>query len=279
MRKTSPPTGLFNITDAIAEIARLLVSCLLLLALTPAWADAKLRGRVVSVAGGDTLTLIDAQHREHKLRLAYIDAPELGQTFGDEAQSALAAMVLNKEVDALPQGKAADGTMRVEVIDPSGNNVGLTLLRHGLAWHDYFERQPAAEREQYRAASQEAQRDRRGMWALDRLEAPRDYRARREQLLRWWLYVAAGLAALLLVSGAFAIYGDRLEAWLAKQDELEKSRAEGYRLARIASEAEADERQRTREIANREMDRLATERHALEASMGRTRMSHSDPSD
>jgi len=241
-------------------IGRLLASFLLALALTPAWGGAVLQGRVVSVTGGDALTLIDALHHEHKLRLAYIDAPELGQTFGDEAQSALAALVLNRDIEAQTLGQAADGSIKAEVKGPNEKNVNLELLSRGLAWHDYFERQPAAEREQYQAASLEAQRGRRGMWALDRLESPRDYRARREQVLRWWLYAVAACAALLLLSGISAIFGDRLEAWLAKQDELEQSRAKDYRLAQVASTAEETERQRTREIANREMDRLASER-------------------
>lgn len=247
-----------------ALAARLLASYLLALFLTPASADALLHGRVVSVTGGDALTLVDEQHHEHKLRLAYIDAPELGQTFGDEAQSALAAMVLNRDVEAQVQGKAADGSTQAEVISPTGKNVNLELLSRGLAWHDYFDRQPAAEREQYQAASLNAQRERRGMWALDRIEPPKDYRARREQVLRWWLYIISACALLLALSAIFAIHGDRIEAWLSKQDELEKSRAENYRQAQVASAAEEAEKQRTREIANREMDRLAAKRRTDE---------------
>lgn len=234
--------------------------------MVPAWAEEALYGRVIGVAAGDSLTLMDAQRREYRLRLAGVDAPELRQPFGDEAQSALAAMVLNREVKARVLGPASDGDVPAEVIGPAGSNVNLELLSRGLGWFDYVERLPAAERERYQAASTEAQRERRGLWALDQLEAPRDYRSRIERAVRWWLYVVAFCAVLAGLAGIYAIYGVRIDAWLAKQDELERRRAEDARLAKIASEEETAERERTREVANREMDRLAAEKRVREQS-------------
>lgn len=225
-----------------------------------------MRGRVVGVVGGQALTLLDMQGREHKIRLAYIDTPELAQTFGREAQTALASMVLNQEINLRVLGKAADGSTQAEVIGPHGSSVNVELLRRGLAWHVNFERQPTADHVRYQAALLDAQRDRRGMWALDQLELPKDFRARRAQLLRWWLYAIATCAALLAFSGIFAVYGPRIEAWLAKQEDQERSRSHQYRQARDASEAAAAEKNRTREIADREMDRLATERRQQQKS-------------
>ena len=37
---------------------------------------ADLRGRVVAVSDGDTVTVLDAERHQHKVRLAGIDAPE-----------------------------------------------------------------------------------------------------------------------------------------------------------------------------------------------------------
>lgn len=53
---------------------------ILLLAL-PAWASA-LTGRVVAIADGDTLTILDSSNRQHKIRLAEIDTPEKAQPYG-----------------------------------------------------------------------------------------------------------------------------------------------------------------------------------------------------
>jgi len=42
----------------------------------------ELTGRVVSVHDGDTITVLDADKKQHKIRLAGIDAPEIKQAFG-----------------------------------------------------------------------------------------------------------------------------------------------------------------------------------------------------
>lgn len=168
----------------------LALACLLVLGLTQPLAAAagKVVGQVVSVTGGDVITLIDAQQRELKERLAFVDAPELGQPFGDEAQSALSGMVLGRQVTAQLHGQDGDGITRAEVVEPHGHVVNLELVRRGLAWHDYFDAQPKLERDKYQAAVAAAQQVRQGIWALDRLEPPRDCRARAGQAMRWWLY-------------------------------------------------------------------------------------------
>ena len=57
------------------------VAAILALVLTSAEA-ATLSGRVVGVHDGDSITVLDASHTQHKIRLAGIDAPELKQAFG-----------------------------------------------------------------------------------------------------------------------------------------------------------------------------------------------------
>ncbi len=227
-----------------------------------AGADTKVSGQVVSVSGGDVIMLVDALRRQHRLRLAFIDAPELGQPFGAEAQSALAAMVLGREVTAIVRVEVDDGTTKVEVIEPHGHLVNVELVRRGLAWHDYFDAQTKSERDQYQEALKAAQQARQGMWALDRLAPPRGYHVRAGPFVRWWFYAAISLCGLTLLGLLFTIYVKQITAWLETQDELTKSSAEARRLAWIQSEVKEKERESTREIAHREMNRLAANRHA-----------------
>ena len=55
-------------------------------------------GRVVKVADGDTLTLLDAANNQHKIRLNAIDAPEKDQAFGQKSKQRLSDYVFGKEV-------------------------------------------------------------------------------------------------------------------------------------------------------------------------------------
>lgn len=225
----------------------------------PAGATDTVQGRIVQVAGGDTITFVDAQQREHQFRLAFIDAPVPGQPFADEAQSALSAMVLGRHVKVQLRGRDKDGIAEVEVVEPHGHVVNLELVRRGLAWRDYFDAQAQPDREQYQAALLEAQRARQGLWSHDRVEAPRDFRARVNQHMRWWLVAVAGLACFCLLGLIFSVYEKRLTAWIERQDQISKESAEARRQAHIQAEAEQAGRDRVREIANREMDRLAAE--------------------
>ncbi len=250
----------------MADFAKwLLWTCLIgLSADAPALADEMIRGQIVSVSGGDVLKLVDAHSREYRLRLAFIDAPEAGQPFGDEAQSALSAMVLGRQVTAQLHGQGADGLTLAEVVEPNGHLVNLELVQRGLAWHDYFDMQLKSEQGKYQGAVASAQQTRQGIWTLDRLERPRDYRDRAGQALRWWLYAVAALSSVTLLGLIFSAYDTRISAWIERQDELIKSSAEAHRLARIQDDAEQVERDRNHKIANREMERLAALRRAAE---------------
>lgn len=116
-------------------------------------------GKVVSLADGDTLTVLDGANVQHKIRLWGIDAPERGQAFGTRSRENLAALCFGKPV-------------RVEVVDVDRyrREVGrvycgpvlanLAQVQAGMAW-DY--RQFDRGRE-FAAAEAEARAARRGLW-------------------------------------------------------------------------------------------------------------------
>ena len=60
----------------------MLIAFAVLVATLSAIAFAQLRGKVVAVAEGDTLTLLDTNKVQHKIRLTGIDASEI-ETVGN----------------------------------------------------------------------------------------------------------------------------------------------------------------------------------------------------
>ena len=71
----------------------------LLLALASRAVDAAtLDGRVVGVSDGDTVTVLDADRQQHKIRLGGIDAPEKAQPFGQRSKENLSRMVFGNDV-------------------------------------------------------------------------------------------------------------------------------------------------------------------------------------
>ena len=72
--------------------------------------DTEIRGRVVKVADGDTITILSTPGRagsmtppssaptQHKIRLYGIDAPESHQAFGQKSKQYLSSLVFGKDV-------------------------------------------------------------------------------------------------------------------------------------------------------------------------------------
>jgi endonuclease YncB( thermonuclease family) len=61
-------------------------------------AAAELRGRVVGISDGDTLTLLTDRRQEVRLRLAEIDTPERGQPYSERSRQLLSDLVYGKSV-------------------------------------------------------------------------------------------------------------------------------------------------------------------------------------
>ena len=83
--------------------ARVIALCFLVFLSIAASADS-LTGKIVKVADGDTLYVLDANNEQHKIRLAGIDAPERKQAHGLASRKHLASIVAGKQVKAIPPG-------------------------------------------------------------------------------------------------------------------------------------------------------------------------------
>jgi endonuclease YncB( thermonuclease family) len=117
-------------------------------------------GKVVAIADGDTLTVLDDSKVQHKIRLAGIDAPESKQPFGAKSRENLAGKVFGKvvRVDVIDVDRYRRQVGRIYLGD---RFVNLEMVRDGFAWRYPQYDKPG----EFTAAECEAREKRRGLWA------------------------------------------------------------------------------------------------------------------
>ena len=156
---------------------RLGLAAWLLLAACAVQAAGTLHGKVVGVADGDTVTVLDARKKRHKIRLQGIDAPELRQAFGRQSRRALAALCQRQRarVEVLEQDVSGRSVARVQC---QGVNVAQAQVRAGMAWvaPGYVRGDGGLQ-----ALERQARQRRVGLWAQPRPTPPWAYRHRRSR--------------------------------------------------------------------------------------------------
>ncbi|HEX8140352.1 MAG TPA: thermonuclease family protein [Pyrinomonadaceae bacterium] len=137
-----------------------------------------IEGKVVKVSDGDTITVLDKENRQHKIRFQGIDAPESKQEFGQVSKDNLARMILGKEVKVIWSKQDKYGrTVGKVLLD--GRDINIEQVKAGLAWHykKYSDEQPPEDRVTYAAAETEARAARRGLWQDPNPTPPGEWRA------------------------------------------------------------------------------------------------------
>lgn len=139
--------------------------------------QASVVGRVVAIADGDTLTVLDSNKRQHKVRLQGIDAPERRQAFGVRARQHLSDLVFNKNVEVRVDKKDRYGRS-VSVVMLDGTDINLAMIQAGFAWHykQYEREQSDAERVAYAEAEENARKAKKGLWTDAAPTPPWEYR-------------------------------------------------------------------------------------------------------
>lgn len=140
-------------------------------------AEKQYTGRVTAVADGDTLRVTDSHGAKHKIRLAYIDAPELQQAHGHAARQALSEAVLGQTV-AVEVFETDRYKREVAKVNLNGRDLSLAQLEQGHAWHYVSiakRRQNKADYAAYAYAEAKA-RQTAGLWRGKNAQAPWDFR-------------------------------------------------------------------------------------------------------
>lgn len=129
-------------------------------------------GRVVAVADGDTLTILDVANTQIKIRLAAIDAPEKTQAFGNHAKQQLSDLCFSKNATLKVVSNDRYGR-KVGDVYCAGTNANLEMVKSGLAW--VFRKYDKGFEYLY-ASEEEARTAKRGLWAEPNPIAPWDWR-------------------------------------------------------------------------------------------------------
>ena len=151
--------------------------CAALLFATFKCSAANIEGKVIKVADGDTVTVLDAGNKQHRVRLTGIDAPERHQAYGGKSTESLVDLVYLKKVTV--QSSGTDRYKRVlGKILLDGLDVNLEQVKRGLAWHykHYQRDQPSEDRVSYSYAETQARQGRTGLWGGDLQIPPWEYR-------------------------------------------------------------------------------------------------------
>lgn len=110
--------------------------CLFVLAiwLTPVLSFSNtITGTVVSVADGDTITILSNNNQETKIRLYGIDTPEKAQPFGQKAKNFTASLTAGKQATVKVYDTDRYGRS-VGVVFINSTNINEAILDNGLAW-------------------------------------------------------------------------------------------------------------------------------------------------
>lgn len=143
----------------------------LLLCLLPALMLFSESGKVISIADGDTCTVLTSSREQIKIRLAGIDTPEKSQAYGTKAKQALSSKIYNKTVRIAGQSKDRYGRVIADIY-VGKRWVNLEMVKEGWAWH--YKRY--SKDSQLAAAETQAKKLKKGLWKDSDPTPPWDYR-------------------------------------------------------------------------------------------------------
>lgn len=133
-------------------------------------------GFVTQIHDGKSLAVTN-ENRNLEVLLEGLDIPERGQEYANASRQHLADLVLGKQVYIKYTGIESNGRLIAKVYW-NDMDVGLQVIRDGVAWYDRSTNSPLtdAERRIYAGSEQAARDERRGMWQYGSPMPPWEWR-------------------------------------------------------------------------------------------------------
>jgi micrococcal nuclease len=154
----------------ISAKSLMLVKVIVFLFSFPFHCFSQFEGKVVSVADGDTFTMI-VDNEQVKIRLHGIDCPEKSQDFGLVAKEFLSDYVFGKFVTVQNMDTDRYGRI-IGMVTIDGTNVNEELLKAGLAWH-YIKYDNNSK---WKQLEETARKSKKGLWVQANAIPPWGYR-------------------------------------------------------------------------------------------------------
>lgn len=142
----------------------LTILCLTLLLFALSTFAAEIVGKVVTVIDGDTVEVLDADRTPQRIRMAWIDAPETGQAFGNRAKQHLLKLVGGKVV-TIRWTKKDRYKRHIGTLLHDGSDMNLEMLKSGMAWwYRAYANEQGEDRGRFEQAKNLARVGRVGLW-------------------------------------------------------------------------------------------------------------------
>jgi endonuclease YncB( thermonuclease family) len=131
----------------------------------------------VGITDADTIRVFTPEQLFIKVRVAFIDAPEKGQPFGTRAKQAMSDLVFDRQVELYSHSTDRYGRL-VAMVYMNGSDVGLELIKEGMAWpFDRYLGDASAElRQRYLDEAKYARENRLGLRSEPNPIKPWDWR-------------------------------------------------------------------------------------------------------
>ena len=131
------------------------------------------KAKVIKVYDGDTITVLTDNYEQVKIRVADIDCPERGQSYGKKATDFTKQLTLSNDGNVIIHQKDTDKYGRaIAFVEVDGVDLSSQLLLNGYAW--FYEKY--SDLEEFRVYENQARLNKKGLWQDDKAIAPWNFR-------------------------------------------------------------------------------------------------------
>lgn len=137
----------------------------------------QMQARIATINDGDTITVIDFSQKRHIVQMDGVDAPELGQPYGEASKKHLERRLIKKNVVIMWNRTTKEGAKLGKVLLNNGD-VNQLQIRTGSAWAtgEITVNYSGNDKARYAGAQAVAKEKGLGLWRAGNAVAPWDWR-------------------------------------------------------------------------------------------------------